>query len=340
MKEAIAGLFAAVVVVPMLIVSQFAFASRTWLLDGNFYRSVTADERLYEGWESGAAQGLVRAAAEEGYDLDAAAAETALAASYKDAELARLVSSFVGDTVDRVRNLEVGAQTDLDFRGLKADVRGRLAVFAASYALAVPTGSPASGRDLTVRPAGVDRDRWTALFSAKLEAALDAAPDLVPIEPRPSADRRLPVLRSGSTVGSALNGSIMVLGAVAVLFWFTCSFLARSRWRDRFVWLGSTLGFASFFPVAAGAVLLIGASPLAGAGGTFVAERLSGFVAEAFRSAGSDASRIASVLASALSRVGRSFFVTGLVTAAVAAALSSARFFPLDDEDAETHARG
>jgi hypothetical protein len=128
------------------------------------------------------------------------------------------------------------------------------------------------------------------------------------------------------------------MGGFAALAWITCSMVARSRWRDRFIWLGSTLGFASFFPIAAGAVMLLGASPIAGAGSTFVAERLSGLVAEAFRAAGNDVERIASVLASALSRVGASFFLTGLVAAAIAAALSSARFFA-DERDEDTDGR-
>lgn len=337
MKETIAGFFAVFVVVPMLIVSQFAFASRTWLLDGDFYRSITSDERLYEGWEAGASKALVGAAAKEGILLDMPATEAALAASYTDAELARLVSSFSGDTVDWLRGLKIGVDTSLDLRELKGDVQGRLGVFTSSYAASVPEGKPSSSRDLSVRPADLRGDQWVSLFSSDLVSILETLPEEVPVSAPFVENGRLPALRSGSTVASAMDRSIMGLGGMAVLIWVTCSMIAHTRWRHRFIWLGSTLGTASVFPIAVGAVMLVCASPLAGAGGTFVAERLSGMVAEFFRAAGNDAQRIAAVLASALSRVGLSFFLTGLVTAAVAAALSSARFF-LSEDDREPDA--
>lgn len=339
MREAIAGLFAALVVVPMLIVAQFSFASRSWILDSDFYRSITADERLYEGWEGGASTALVHAAEQEGYLLDPEATKTALAASYKDAELARLTSSFAGDTVDRIRTLPVGGGSTLDLTPLKRDVQSRLGVFAKTYAASVRTAPPVSDHDLSVRPSSVSSDRWAALLSSTLSRALEAAPDAVPLQGPRVEPRRLPALRQGTTLGSTLDRSLLAMGGFTALIWVTCSMMARSRWRDRFIWLGSTLGFASFFPIAMGAVMLIGASPLAGAGSAVIAERLSGIVAEIYRAAGSDAQRIASVLAQALARVGRSFFMTGLISAAVAAALSSARFFT-DDGGSDEHERG
>lgn len=330
MRKVFAGLFTALFVVPLTTAALFMFGARSWIVDPGFYKSVVADARLYEGWEADRARALLERARSSGIELDAVAAEKGLAAAFPPAELAGLAASAVDGAFEALRTTRVTEDLRFDYRFLKSSLSDRVDEFAAAYAAALPEGTPASASDLSVRPARVP----VAVAAAGAEKALGALVEALPPESRAStASFDAPVFVRGRTYLGSYDAALGMLAAIACLGAVAAAFAASPRWLDRAKWLGGTLGFPAFLLVASGAVLLLGASAFSGAGAELAGGYLAPYIAEGMRSGGEVARRLAPVLAPVVSRIGMSFFLAGLGTAAVSIALNAVRFAPARDEE-------
>ena len=145
--------------------------------------------------------------------------------------------------------------------------------------------------------------------------------------------RDLPAFLRGRTVAQALDRSVIAALAVSCLAAFAAAMASSSLWAERARWFGRLFALPSVLLIVSGAVAWFGASAISGAGSGLIADRLASIAADIWNAAGPDAAGRASVLAEAIQRVGKSFFLTGLVAAGVSALFSAARFAQLPDDD-------
>jgi hypothetical protein len=308
MRKFVAGVFAALFVIPVLCAGLFLAAARPWILDPAFYKSALANPELYVGWEDQAARGLSEYAAGEGVELERGAA----AAGFKAALPAEYLATLGSDAVDRIfARLNAGADgSGLDLRFLKAALDDRLDEFAAAYLAA----------------AGQARPGAAAALEARLEPLLVAIPDSLPAAalPAPSV-RGLPAFLAGDSLAALYDRSLIASLAVGILAWLASGMAAHSLWRDRARWLSTVLGFP------AAAAIVVGVAAAMG-GGDFLARGLSVQLSRLIGFGGPEAVRFAAVFGAALGRIGTGFLVAGLSAGTVSAAFGAARYFPASDD--------
>jgi len=318
MRKVLAGVFSVFVVIPLLSGALFLAGVRSWVLDPAFYSSAAGDERLYDGWEEGASRFLAAAEADDGLALDVVAARAGLSAAFTSRDLAGIASRFAEEAVNGIRTSTAGSVVSLDLRPIKTELNAAIDPFIRAYVKAYSgPASPSSGN-----------------ARGKLADRIRAIPDEVPLGRTPAeAGQAFPVFLRGRTVAQALDRSVFAFLAVACLAAFAAAMASSSLWIERAKWFGGLFVAPSVLLIASGAIAWIGASGISGAGSGLIAERLAALVGELWRSAGPDAVRIASVLAEAVQRVGKSFFLTGLAAAGVSAVFSAARFAQLPEDD-------
>ncbi len=325
MRKAVAILFSAIIVVPLLSLSLFLFAGRSWVLDADLYQKILGDERLYQSWEVPAAEAVLVIAEDAGVTLDAEATKIGLKAAYSAEELAALVG---GATSDFLRVLgETNWESSLSARNVmfKEELLSRAHLFADAYAKAVAAGSPSSSeealvlRDFSVRPENMDLELWRGAFVALITEGIDQVPDPFRLSVAEGMD--LPAFLRRGGLSAFYNFAMLAVAFVAVALWLSSGMMAASLWRERFIWLGSVLGFPAALLIISGTAMMIGG----GAAAKIYTGAVPGLAAAA--------ENIAAVLAPFISRIGQSFLISGLSAAGLSAALSSARFFWRDDDD-------
>jgi len=319
MRKFLANILFLFLGLPLALSALMLLSARPWALDRDTYKRFILDDRLYAVMQAPeAAARAPETISLGGVSMDGKAL---VAAVQKNLPVAA-VKAAGESAIDSIMDGALSASADsasIDFKGLKAALKGASPAVARDYVAAIPVESrPPSAVDLSYRPAAVGQKTASEALSKTLNAALDQAiPDTAALELPEARSPRIGLSAGAQTLSQALlNRTSIVTAVFSGILLLGLGALGGSRWGARLSRAGKYILIPSAFVLGIGAVIAI-------PGGLILQNLLPKEALDIFK--GDEGAQLRAYLSSCLGPIAKSFFITGLVGASLGGLLVSMR---------------
>lgn len=267
MRKLLAIILTICIVFPLVLASQAAISTTTWMLDRQFYIDALNNEQVYENLLS---DDMLDEALRSRFALPAETDTQALIAILRevitDEYLQEQTNAVVNNFFDYLQGKTSAFEPVIDLQPVKTALTAEkqeefLTTLVEILPICASGETPGFGGEgqTICKPQGIsDKTLIENYLEPALPSILAQLPDEIPLGEewqRWQNQQRWRTFLPGMAVPASLMLSVLFLTFVAACFWYINALIADESWRGRLQWLGWTLIVPSVLIFALGFIL-------------------------------------------------------------------------------------
>jgi len=249
MRKFIGGIFALVLVLPLLLAAQASVSVITFALDRDFYIRAVDSQPVYDVILS---ERIISQLVFERFPLppeaDTRPLENFLQDTLTRDYLREQLSRVINDLFDFLQGRSDEFQPSINIAPVKNAITGeRTDEFLRALVAALPVCQPGQtpGFNLEAgtacKPSGVPEDAIVAQLEGTVVPLLAFLPDEIRLSEESIDETGWRFFLPGMAVPASLILSVLFLSFITLCFWYIGALIADDSWRIRLQWLGWTL---------------------------------------------------------------------------------------------------